>query len=741
VTPPDEVVVVDLRGFSGTTALRRVDEVLATAPPTAVRGLVIIDAAALETGQDVFERAFSNGRIASVVCLAVGAPVHRGDGSALRVTAVLNSDGAVTLWVGAASAVPWRMGSARLTPPDPADTLEPATLDGLVQCLTSHEIFDRVVEAGARMPARVASPGLLVRSSRVDGDEIAAAESAAVAILIGRSDVGPNNELDPPDLAPLLAGATPVVSTLGGGFEMPVKTGSPLDTSRRATWRSLRQMEAALYRLTTAGYLAGPSTAWSQVSAAGQALSAYRDAIAGALEEARRDALERLGAATRRHGGLDREVVGVRLREVVEGGVGQYPMTSLVRWLRGVADRAAPQGSAAWIARLERPPERLIAPPPFPLRPAPPPVLFAAAVCGFLAGLPAPSGWPVLGTVTGAALALLWTVLVWRCLALRPAPPGQGGALAAVRPALLFHLAAAGSGAAAGAVVGAGLPVPSWASVPAAAAGAAGLAVCLSLWWLRAARRWAAELDVPGARRILAGWEGVFAASATLEWQLAGVRRFTADAARALATTLRQASELLQGYAAGSVTGAPATARLDANAAGGDDLPGIVANDLADAVRAALEPGWSRLHDGTLGQLRADTAGRLAVLLTEYRRHRERHHVFEPPPFARTARNGDRPLLRLLGPPARLARLLSSAPSEPFGQLCGAADLSLLDASPHSAQLVRFAPRFALGGVDSVSDVCWTARGQVAGVLRLVPLRPGTVEVVWAHNSTNTDEM
>jgi len=738
MTQSPDVVLIDVRGVTGAVALRRLDDALASAAPTAVRGLFIVDLDGLGTGQDVFERAFGGRRLDSVVCVTVGPAGARYSSAPLRMTAALNTDGAVTLWAGAGGAVPWRMGSARVAASDGGDSNEPVTLDGLVQCLMTREVFDRVVEAGSQLPGRIASPGLLVLSGRVDADHLAAAEVAAVSLMVGRADAGRSGELDPPEFRPLLGGAGT------GAEELPVSSGTPLDSARHAAWTSLRDVDAAMRRVSRLGYLAGPATAWSTVTAAGRALMAYRDAIAQAFdqgdgagqpEETRRMGLERLGVRLERSPGLDRKTVADRLSDVLDGAIGRYPMLALVRWLRSVADRAAPQGSAAWTARLTSGNVlgQLSEPPPFPLRPAPPFVLACVAVCGFLAALPTTAGFPLLGGLIGCVVAAVWTVLAARCLAVQPASPDTVPAV--LRPVLLAHPAAAVLGVAAGSAVGSALPFPLWASLPLALCAAAALAACLWFWWARAAHRWVAAVAVGEGRQLVDGWERTLSEVAVLEWQLGDTRRFTTDAARALAATFQQIADLLRGYAGEAGTGA-----MPAQATAGDDLAAVVARDLADAVHAAMEPGWEWLREGSLSHLRSDVADGFADLLEEYRRHRQGHHILQPPPFSRS-RDGDRQLHRMLGSPIRLARLLASPPSEPFGQLCAAEDLPLLDAAPQSAHLIRFAPRAALDGVGGVSDVCLTANGRLAGVLRLVPLRPGTVELVWAHSTTNADEL
>ena len=80
-------------------------------------------------------------------------------------------------------------------------------------------------------------------------------------------------------------------------------------------------------------------------------------------------------------------------------------------------------------------------------------------------------------------------------------------------------------------------------------------------------------------------------------------------------------------------------------------------------------------------------------------------------------------------------------------QMCGAPDLAMLHPTGKWTRTVRFAPRSAqevvvdgdltTGPDDDLSDLIWTSAGHLAGVVRLVPLRPGAVELAWPKEDSD----
>lgn len=80
-------------------------------------------------------------------------------------------------------------------------------------------------------------------------------------------------------------------------------------------------------------------------------------------------------------------------------------------------------------------------------------------------------------------------------------------------------------------------------------------------------------------------------------------------------------------------------------------------------------------------------------------------------------------------------------PAEVMWQLCAPGDLTMLEAHGRTA-VVAFAPRIARQALSGVlpTDTVWTSSGQRAGLLRLVPLRAGSVTVNWSADAQETAE-
>jgi hypothetical protein len=167
------------------------------------------------------------------------------------------------------------------------------------------------------------------------------------------------------------------------------------------------------------------------------------------------------------------------------------------------------------------------------------------------------------------------------------------------------------------------------------------------------------------------------------------------------------------------------------------DLQLILNADVTDAVGEVLRPCWQLLRTGALDQLRTGLAEDTLSLLEEHRRHLEQHNVHERPRFAVRRPEGSLPKVnQIWGPPGWLTEVVATPRDGLLVQLCAAPDLALLHPTARLTRAVRFAPRSAQdvvidGGGADLGDVIWTSAGHLAGVVRLVPLRPHAVNLVW----------
>jgi hypothetical protein len=148
--------------------------------------------------------------------------------------------------------------------------------------------------------------------------------------------------------------------------------------------------------------------------------------------------------------------------------------------------------------------------------------------------------------------------------------------------------------------------------------------------------------------------------------------------------------------------------------------------DLVDRVlateAAAPSPGGQQAYD----RARAKTGD----LLTEWQAHAASKGDIFSPPFAATVLHDSR--MYVEDDVAGIRDALQHDARQVMWQLCGPGDLGMLKPS-EPLSVVAFAPRQtkeALGAAVP-QDMTWTRSGSHAGLLRLVPLRPSAIWVVW----------
>jgi hypothetical protein len=773
------VAVVDVRGSSAGDALTCVKELVATASghhgggSAAVdHALVLADAERLLALSAMFEALHRAHAFERVVCLAVGAGQLGADGGpALRVPSILDNSGSAVLWVADAKGVAWRLaGARRVQPPgEVMDDQRPA-LDRLTEVLGDAEVFDVVVALSRDMPGCAASPGLLVVSGDLRPGELSAAEAEAIRELVGGTHPAPDSlaafpELDR-ELGPLL-GAVPART----GDE-PIVHGSEIDTRRRRVDEAVQAAVADLDRLAGPAGLVAPDrpgpAIWGRLVGAGRAIGGYRAAVAALLDQptgigaagaAGLADVQRRGVICKAPAPVDRATVVKALRRTVEDGLPERSLHDLAGKLRAVIERASPRGTVGALdqlssARAETLEDRLQAPQTFPLTLTGPALLTAAAVAAALASL-----WPPAGAFAGAAFVALWLLAVTMVNARRPVPGGELGWARAVQPALFAHLAAGAAGVSAGVLAGRMLAPPGWLAVLGIAAATGLLVTTVSRWWARSVRRWATavglgEAAAPGQGGAAAftdptgPYRRVLIDVARREWQQLEMRQFLCDAALAVAMALEDVADAFTTYVDGR-GGHSDTADSwyrSSTAARSAEFPrlrAIAQSDLADAVRAAAADRWDRLSIGAHERFATGLAEDVLETVDQYERHLARYSVFVAPPFSTRGADREKLLDSVIAPSSEILGVLMSRVEDRFVQLCAAEQLGLLNAAPDDARMVKFAPGFARqrltalvqqsgqAAVTYLGGVRWIS-GHLAGLLRLVPLRPGAADTQWA---------
>jgi len=151
---------------------------------------------------------------------------------------------------------------------------------------------------------------------------------------------------------------------------------------------------------------------------------------------------------------------------------------------------------------------------------------------------------------------------------------------------------------------------------------------------------------------------------------------------------------------------------------------------------------WGLLERDPAEASRRGAEAEVRPVLAAYGDHLAHNGIQAPPPFAR--RLQERPYVgdAVGGDADRIAELLGHGPERPMLQLCAAEEVILLDHVLTHSRSVRFAPRAVGPAVREAlrerrptrpidDELVWTGGGRMAGVLRMLPLLPGSVDDTW----------
>lgn len=782
------VIVVDLRTEYDTvmaaqrfadiqTAYARTRVPAGTMSVDADRVLVLDDAADLVAHRDAYERIFA-GMYSKVVCVAVGSPV---DGTVvLRRPGQLAGTDAATLWVGDVRGTQWAPGRAPgvTLSPDDADALVP-----LLDVLTQPEVFDQVLRTVTDMPKSIASPGMNVFVHRIRDDAVQRARVRAAQRLAGTE--GGVDEPWPEPLASLADGKGAPAAAAGArecvrpDGAIGVKGAHAHQVFGRARER-VASLARPLALYTVAGRRGRPLDA--EIADAGGHLYEYRELVrqtvnrgAAGFDADGRAWLEHVGVVVPEAPGLDTASVAGAMRERVALALDrQEGLRGLSERVRELADRMGPGPASTRTGEAEQACTdgfltRYARPASFPATPANPAVVAAVVVGAFLAGL-----WPAFGIV-GAVLAVLIAVGGQVAIALRrPDREGRGALPAASVSSIVASTLTGIVGGVAGVVAGRAWDPPMGVGPLALVLGLALLLALPGVDWTLRVRAWERALDLGGATRALAALHGVLVRTVWNDWALAGPRREAVDRAIVLAALLEEAAKSLAddatsiekqftggigadpdpaptgagyrpGYTPPTRPGAPpapnappASTREQA----GVSLYETVLGDLVDALNAAFEPLWGLLERDPAEASRRGAQAEVRPVLAAYGDHLAHNGIQAPPSFAR--RLQERPHVgdAVGGDADRIAELLGQGPERPMLQLCAADEVILLDHVLTHSRSVRFAPRAVGPAVRDAlrerrptrpidDELVWTGGGRMVGVLRMLPLLPGSVDDTW----------
>lgn len=714
-------------------------------PPAMVgRVIVLDDAASLLDHWDVYLSLMGDRQVTGVICLAVGESVTSEQNGArdpvvLRIPGVLPNGGGVVLWIGDEHGVRW--GSAR-DQPRPLDSDRRDSLDQLLRALQVPEIFDAVRHQVRELPGRVASPGFVLFSRATSPDEVAEARAAALREL---TTAWPEQSL-PDDLRESIArlGVNPSQQA-GAVLTAPV---DPKNMNERIDCADELVRALGSPRLLIGSDHPRQSLA-AAVTDAGQAAEQYRNTldellnrVDGHLRRGDTAVARVVEMGVQRPFPLSPPAVAEELRAAVHQRLSQEPsLPALGTQLRREATARQPQGCPNELEQL-----RLIGPLqrklpasrrwPIPVTVAP----LVALTCAVVA-FAAPGD--LLAWVLGAVFAFAWALPGWLLLARWPRPQGERGLDGAALPAFVAYflvgLLGTAGGLAATRVVDPFSPSAQTRGVLIAVAAVVVVAT-VALSWRAAVKRLADALALPALRAAVQQMSDLAHDVVRREWQPSERNRVVARALNEAADGLLEISQALQ----------HTDTRQQPHPTPPDDseiLPGgipralpaellaVVREDLTALSESALAPAWQAAGMGRRAEA-GTYARRTERLLAEYDAHIQRAGLMSRPAFESDSGLRSQLLASMWAeaPVAREAVRIRGA--DDMVQLCNGRQLDDLS-SYDEPSMVRFAPepvRSILepdhahrGDGPQGLHVVWITNAELAGALRLLPLRSAAI--------------
>lgn len=731
------VRLLDLRDSDPAHAKETARAQFGTGTPLGSGRLLVLDRTDLLPGHtEAYEELLTGGRVRWLVCVVCGPPVTAADDGRrilLRPGPLGPEREVATLWVGDGDGMEWGPQPSDLPRSRPGTTPgEHRGLQDLTDLLGREEVFDRVIAISRELSEAVAAPGLALTDPGSSTDTVTSALTRALQRFTAPApapdmslSAGPNTGL----LVDLLEGThRPSFGTDDPGRGELARH----EARARDEIAGVRDLMAAASPLGAA-HTSPAALLQEGLPRAGRALADYRariEQLAARVhslpDERVQGELDRWGV-----GGVppsDEDVAEALdlVADRVEARLHQgTPPHGVIAWLDRAAEHIAPRAAPPALSRIrERVPDRLIAALESPAPPPLPGIASPLVAVAFLLPLAAAPIGGVWGLVAGIALAVGWVCAL--ALGLHRADPAQDTFAVTGAHALLGF-----AGLAAGLLLGTVVGLPDWLPPPLAALVAlivGTLVAGLVLWasWSALITRWTRESALDEAEAAVTDLTRLVDRMAREEWRTVTGRRRLADGTRAASAALRAISDHLAETARGLPPPTTHPAELEA----------VISRDLADLTATALSGLWDVLRSGIPAQDAHEHARSSITHLTEaYLDHVERVGPHTPPGFSR--RGGTR---RTYGAPGleRAVRTLRTPAHEPMLQLCDPDQIPLLSTALTTVKEVRFAPLGLRDHFDTAAahdpapkNTVWTHGGRWVGVLRLFPLRTGTVRTHW----------
>ncbi len=740
---PDEVRILDLTKPGLAEAYLDAVDAGNAGPLGLPRRVVVVDEITkLMDHHQRYERLAALPQVDKVICVAVGG-LGGPQGRLRQPTAMVTV--AAVLWVGNGHGVTWSGGAdrAHLTGREDTDGLH-----DLIRALQIAEVFDEVYRRTREFPYHTASPGLDVEW--IDVAEQVLTERRVVALRsVTATGVAARGQESPSRLTEALdRAAAPTSDSRHRGLD-PMPAEAVLQQTRVQAQNRLRRAADAVGQLAgVTGLFGAGGGVRNTVSCLAAAGSAFGEHVTLVTEAVRRlganlssgyppvHELVELGLP--QPFGVDRKALSSDVEVAVSADLrAGRPLPDVSSQLRRFAARTAPQGAvgaqqALSSSGVESLAARLTSPPPVTFGwPSPLALLsgmtlitcFAAAVL------------PQSGGVAGPLLSLGWMLMT--ALLLAQASGRAGTASLAV--ALDWALVGVGAAAAVGVISGRFLNLSDVAADLSLVTELLVLALLVVMMcgtgvvsWTAVIRRWSRQVGVQDAlvahHRVVQLLDEVISS----EWRPAQRRRQLADTAQAVASVIddveKAALEMLAVLEESiSRGGADVTTSAAVENGGGPELVDVLRQDLAELAILTVAPCLNEIRRG--GQFLVKAGQNTAYvrrLFTDYSAHLETLgvHVLPPGITDETSRHKLRTVMWDRSGAGK--RILHSDQHSELVQLCAAGEVRLLNAA--EAEVLRFAPHDVRDVLDA-DELTWTT-GNAVGVVRLVPLRSGLVEIV-----------
>jgi hypothetical protein len=706
------VAQCDLRACGHADGLAEVVNLLSDRTQPDVTLLLVLDTPeTLAVHALAYEELWRSRRVGKLLCMLVGPVTAPG---VLEIPGSFGPDGdSGLIWVGDTDGVDWRLAGPAIAMAHP-ERRDETGLGTLLGALSTPEVFVKTLSLIGGIPGQIASPGLNVF-------ELSANQTMFLGALSGCI----RSVLDPAPVEMAAAGwattdreQTWAINTI----RCTAVPGGRLAAARDRCVTEAEGLQEAADRLNTAVALYGTGQAGDLALTAtvrtGTELSACRDTVQELVSSPPAERAERFREWGVRPVPATGTEPGDATSAIIASLRAGEPLPQIMRWLRGYERKLRSSSDLTVSEQIERAcpqalPSRFTDPAPMP---DPEPWLVGA---GAVAVAAAALGHG-FGIIAGTVVALAWLGMLGLTVVRGPA-----GRLTHCRGTLIASGIGALTGLACGTILARVLQLPTAAGGIGFAAGVCVVAMATTWSWIARTRRWGDSLRAGDVGTAAAELTDVVLTAAGHDWSADEKHQDAVITARA---SLDGATAALRAYKAKIDND---LSRYPGPYYSRQEFDDYVRRVLCLLVAEAIDSVRHRLGTSSPQEYEAGARSAVTELLAEWEQHVERSGALDPPGFA----DGENMSDGALGHDdiAEISKILLTDPLGTMWQLCRPGDIRLLDTGAPTVSAVRFAPK-AIPLEDRQTfpaETEWIGSASRAGVLRLVPLRRGTISRTW----------